>query len=63
MGSTPELVLCPLSPLHQGHYICRVNHGANCIFSQWAHVGVIRSAGTFYLPPSLLFYFISFDVM
>lgn len=63
MGSTPELVLCPLSPLHRGHYICRVNHGANFIFSQWAHVGVIRSAGTIYLPPSLVLYFISFDVM
>uniref|UniRef100_A0A671VNH0 MALT paracaspase 2 n=1 Tax=Sparus aurata TaxID=8175 RepID=A0A671VNH0_SPAAU len=35
---TPELVLCPLAPIHQGHYICRVNHGENCIFSQWVHV-------------------------
>ncbi|XP_073332580.1 MALT paracaspase 2 [Pagrus major] len=44
-GSTPELVLCPLAPIHQGHYICRVNHGENCIFSQWAQVCVVHSAG------------------
>lgn len=44
-GSTPELVLCPLAPIHQGHYICRINHGIKCIFSQWAHVSVIHSAG------------------
>lgn len=45
-GSTPQLVLCPLSLSHKGHYICRVNHGANCTFSQWAHIGVIHSGGT-----------------
>ncbi|XP_029987211.1 MALT paracaspase 2 isoform X2 [Sphaeramia orbicularis] len=44
-GSTPELVLCPLNPGHQGHYICRVNHGENCMFSQWAHVRLVQSAG------------------
>lgn len=44
-GTTPELVLCPLAPTHQGHYICRINHGIKCIFSQWAHVSVISSAG------------------
>lgn len=44
-GSTPELVLCPLSLVHQGHYICRVNHGENCIFSQWTHVSM-TSAGS-----------------
>ncbi|XP_051233969.1 MALT paracaspase 2 [Dicentrarchus labrax] len=44
-GSTPELVLCPLAPVHQGHYICRVNHGVNFIFSQWAHVRLVHSAG------------------
>lgn len=44
-GSTPELVLCPLAPIHQGHYICRVNHGENCVFSQWAHVRLVHSAG------------------
>uniref|UniRef100_H3DDE6 MALT paracaspase 2 n=1 Tax=Tetraodon nigroviridis TaxID=99883 RepID=H3DDE6_TETNG len=43
-GSTPELVLCPLAKNHQGHYICRVNHGIKCIFSQWAHVNVLHSA-------------------
>lgn len=54
-GSTPELVLCPLAPIHQGHYICRINHGIKCIFSQWAHVSVIHSAGischSSFLPP------------
>ncbi|KAF7667101.1 hypothetical protein LDENG_00076510, partial [Lucifuga dentata] len=45
-GRTPELVLCPLAPLHQGHYICRVNNGENCIFSQWAHVCLVHSAGS-----------------
>ncbi|KAM9849210.1 MALT paracaspase 2 [Aulostomus maculatus] len=44
-GGTPELVLCPLVPAHQGHYICRVNHGENCIFSQWAQVRLVHSAG------------------
>ncbi|KAM7388285.1 hypothetical protein PAMP_024472 [Pampus punctatissimus] len=45
-GSTPELVLCPLAPVHQGHYICRVNHGENCIFSQWAHVRLVHPSGS-----------------
>lgn len=53
MGSTPELVLCPLGLVHQGHYICRVNHGENCIFSQWAQVCVIHSAG---ISPLLLLF-------
>lgn len=44
-GSTPGLVLCPLAPSHQGHYICRVNHGENFLFSQWAHVRFTYSAG------------------
>uniref|UniRef100_A0A3B5B4T4 Mucosa-associated lymphoid tissue lymphoma translocation protein 1 homolog n=1 Tax=Stegastes partitus TaxID=144197 RepID=A0A3B5B4T4_9TELE len=43
-GSSPELVLCPLSQAHQAHYICRINHGENCVFSRWAHVG-LASAG------------------
>ncbi|KAM7012498.1 MALT paracaspase 2 [Tautogolabrus adspersus] len=45
MGSTPELVLCPLAPVHQGNYICRVNHRENFVFSQWAQVRCILSAG------------------
>ncbi|XP_059197422.1 MALT paracaspase 2 [Centropristis striata] len=44
-GNTPELVLCPLAPVHHGSYICRVHHGENFIFSQWAHVRLVRSAG------------------
>nr|XP_019936306.1 PREDICTED: mucosa-associated lymphoid tissue lymphoma translocation protein 1-like [Paralichthys olivaceus] len=45
-GCTPELVLCPLSPVHEGHYICRVNYGEKCIFSQWAHTRLVSSAGS-----------------
>ncbi|XP_026160675.1 MALT paracaspase 2 [Mastacembelus armatus] len=46
MGNSPELVLCPLASVHQGHYICRVNHGENCVFSQWAQIQVVHSAGS-----------------
>lgn len=45
-GSMPELVLCALAPVHQGHYICRVSHGENCVFSQWAHIRFVHSAGS-----------------
>ncbi|KAM6921088.1 MALT paracaspase 2 [Xenentodon cancila] len=45
-GNSPQLVLCPLRPAHQGHYICRINHGEKCLFSQWAHVRLLRSAGS-----------------
>ncbi|XP_039984266.1 MALT paracaspase 2 [Xiphias gladius] len=45
-GCMPELVLCPLAPVHQGHYICRVNHGENCIFSQWAQVCLVHCASS-----------------
>uniref|UniRef100_UPI0037E7C9BE MALT paracaspase 2 n=1 Tax=Semicossyphus pulcher TaxID=241346 RepID=UPI0037E7C9BE len=44
-GSAPELIMCPLASVHQGHYICRVNHGDNFVFSQWAQVRCILSAG------------------
>ncbi|KAK5870222.1 hypothetical protein PBY51_024876 [Eleginops maclovinus] len=44
-GSTPELVLCPSALVHQGPYICRVNHGENVVFSKWAHVRFVQSAG------------------
>ncbi|XP_061832216.1 MALT paracaspase 2 [Nerophis lumbriciformis] len=42
-GSTPELVLRPLGPQHQGSYICRVNHGDTCCFSHWARVRLVYS--------------------
>ncbi|XP_061593116.1 MALT paracaspase 2 [Cololabis saira] len=45
-GSSPELILCPLRPAHRGHYICRINHGEKCVFSQWAHVRLLHSAGS-----------------
>ncbi|XP_075943976.1 MALT paracaspase 2 isoform X1 [Anarhichas minor] len=44
-GNTPELVLRPSLPAHQGHYICRVHHGETFIFSQWAHVRFVPTAG------------------
>uniref|UniRef100_A0AAX7UYH3 MALT paracaspase 2 n=1 Tax=Astatotilapia calliptera TaxID=8154 RepID=A0AAX7UYH3_ASTCA len=37
-GNSSELVLCPLSPTHQGHYICRISHGEKFVFSKWAQV-------------------------
>uniref|UniRef100_A0A8C5EIW2 Mucosa-associated lymphoid tissue lymphoma translocation protein 1-like n=1 Tax=Gouania willdenowi TaxID=441366 RepID=A0A8C5EIW2_GOUWI len=43
-GDSQDLVLSPLLPSHQSHYICRINHGENYIFSQWAHVSVIDSS-------------------
>ncbi|XP_077439818.1 MALT paracaspase 2 isoform X2 [Vanacampus margaritifer] len=43
-GRTPELVVCPLGPEHQGSYICRVNHGDTYVFSQWAQVRLVRSS-------------------
>ncbi|XP_037105898.1 MALT paracaspase 2 isoform X2 [Syngnathus acus] len=42
-GRTPELVVCPLGPEHKGSYICRVNYGDTCVFSQWARVRLLRS--------------------
>ncbi|CAI5639780.1 MALT paracaspase 2 [Oreochromis niloticus] len=44
-GNSSELVLCPLSPAHQGHYICRISHGEKFVFSKWAKVRLICSAG------------------
>ncbi|KAI4829121.1 hypothetical protein KUCAC02_023183 [Chaenocephalus aceratus] len=44
-GSTAELVLCPSALVHQGPYICRVHHRENVVFSQWAHVRFVQSAG------------------
>ncbi|KAL4658866.1 mucosa-associated lymphoid tissue lymphoma translocation protein 1-like isoform X1 [Arapaima gigas] len=34
----PALVLRPVTPAQQGHYICRVNHREQFAFSQWARV-------------------------
>ncbi|KAM8888464.1 MALT paracaspase 2 [Synchiropus picturatus] len=44
IGTTPDLVLGPVTQSDAGHYICRVNHGDNCAFSQWAHVRLLQSA-------------------
>ncbi|XP_077390176.1 MALT paracaspase 2 isoform X1 [Festucalex cinctus] len=46
-GCTPELVVCPLGPEHQGSYICRVSHGDTYVFSQWAQVRLVRSSPGF----------------
>ncbi|XP_041861751.1 MALT paracaspase 2 [Melanotaenia boesemani] len=45
-GSSPELVLCPLGPAHQGHYICRINHGEKYVFSQWVHVDLVSQGSS-----------------
>ncbi|XP_031430989.1 MALT paracaspase 2 [Clupea harengus] len=45
-GSGPNLVVPFLTAVEQGHYICRVNHGERFIFSNWAHVRVIRSGNS-----------------
>uniref|UniRef100_A0AAY4DC79 Uncharacterized protein n=1 Tax=Denticeps clupeoides TaxID=299321 RepID=A0AAY4DC79_9TELE len=42
-GNTRELVLINVTEAQQGHYICRVNHGENCLFSKWAHVRLANS--------------------
>uniref|UniRef100_A0A667YE25 MALT paracaspase 2 n=1 Tax=Myripristis murdjan TaxID=586833 RepID=A0A667YE25_9TELE len=42
----PELLLSPFSLVHQGSYTCRVNHGENWIFSDWAHIRFIRSVNS-----------------
>ncbi|KAK1157076.1 mucosa-associated lymphoid tissue lymphoma translocation protein 1-like isoform X1 [Acipenser oxyrinchus oxyrinchus] len=43
-GTSSELVLSPLRPEHQGHYICRIHLGEQFVFSQWAQVRVTRSS-------------------
>ncbi|XP_008333557.1 MALT paracaspase 2 isoform X2 [Cynoglossus semilaevis] len=43
-GTTPTFDLCPFTTGHEGHYICRVSHGENFIFSQWAHIRLVQSA-------------------
>ncbi|XP_059399539.1 mucosa-associated lymphoid tissue lymphoma translocation protein 1 homolog [Carassius carassius] len=45
-GNGPELVLNPVSPAQQGPYICRVSSGDKYVFSNWAHVRLVRSGGT-----------------
>ncbi|KAM6962558.1 MALT paracaspase 2 [Aplochiton taeniatus] len=56
-GNSPDLVLCPFTFIHQGHYICRVNHGESCAFSTWATVRLApakgSSPGSSYLPTSV----------
>ncbi|XP_077082378.1 MALT paracaspase 2 isoform X2 [Siphateles boraxobius] len=44
-GSGPELVLNPVSPSQQGHYICRVSSGDKYVFSNWVNVRLLRSGG------------------
>ncbi|KAG5276112.1 hypothetical protein AALO_G00128020 [Alosa alosa] len=45
-GCDPDLVVPFLTVTQQGHYICRVNHGEKFIFSNWAHVRVVRSGNS-----------------
>uniref|UniRef100_A0A8B9LKY3 Mucosa-associated lymphoid tissue lymphoma translocation protein 1 homolog n=1 Tax=Astyanax mexicanus TaxID=7994 RepID=A0A8B9LKY3_ASTMX len=44
-GNSRELILNSIGPAQEGHYLCRVNAGAKCVFSKWAHVHLVRSAG------------------
>ncbi|KAL7855235.1 hypothetical protein SRHO_G00174250 [Serrasalmus rhombeus] len=51
-GNTAELVLSSVGPSQEGHYICRVNAGEKCVFSKWAHVRLVCSAGSGVMFPS-----------
>ncbi|KAI4872955.1 hypothetical protein NFI96_023639, partial [Prochilodus magdalenae] len=51
-GNTAELILNSVGPAQEGHYICRVNSGEKCVFSKWAHVRLVHSAGTGVMFPS-----------
>ncbi|XP_075209719.1 LOW QUALITY PROTEIN: mucosa-associated lymphoid tissue lymphoma translocation protein 1 [Chanos chanos] len=42
-GNRCELVLSSVGSAHAGHYICRMNCGETCVFSQWAKVSVVSS--------------------
>ncbi|XP_028672121.1 MALT paracaspase 2 isoform X1 [Erpetoichthys calabaricus] len=42
-ATASELCLGPLIAQDQGHYICRIHLGDQCVFSQWALVQVIRA--------------------
>ncbi|XP_053491106.1 MALT paracaspase 2 [Ictalurus furcatus] len=39
-GSAPELIL---NPAQEGPYTCRVNAGEKYVFSEWAHIRLLRS--------------------
>ncbi|XP_077573269.1 MALT paracaspase 2 isoform X2 [Stigmatopora nigra] len=43
---TPDLIVHVLGPENQGSYICRVNHGDNCVFSQWAQVRLVQPSSS-----------------
>uniref|UniRef100_W5LFT2 MALT paracaspase 2 n=1 Tax=Astyanax mexicanus TaxID=7994 RepID=W5LFT2_ASTMX len=51
-GNSRELILNSIGPAQEGHYLCRVNAGAKCVFSKWAHVRLVRSAGAGGMFPS-----------
>ncbi|KAJ8006051.1 hypothetical protein DPEC_G00124250 [Dallia pectoralis] len=42
--SSPDLVISPVRVTDAGFYICRVNCGDSCEFSQWAQVDVLNVA-------------------
>ncbi|XP_072516917.1 MALT paracaspase 2 [Salminus brasiliensis] len=44
-GNSSELILNAVGPAQEGHYLCRVNAGAKCVFSKWAHVRLVRFTG------------------
>ncbi|XP_038155617.1 mucosa-associated lymphoid tissue lymphoma translocation protein 1 isoform X1 [Cyprinodon tularosa] len=43
-SSSPELLISPVQLKDAGFYICRVNCGDSCEFSQWAQVDVLNVA-------------------
>ncbi|TRZ01192.1 hypothetical protein DNTS_035507 [Danionella cerebrum] len=54
-GNGQDLVLNPVSSAHCGHYICRVSFGVKCVFSNWAHLRLLRpGAGSIGSPSSYL---------
>uniref|UniRef100_A0A8C6Q3A8 MALT paracaspase 1 n=1 Tax=Nothobranchius furzeri TaxID=105023 RepID=A0A8C6Q3A8_NOTFU len=43
-GATPELLISPVRLEDAGFYICRINSGDVCEFSQWAQVDVLNGS-------------------
>ncbi|XP_017267597.1 mucosa-associated lymphoid tissue lymphoma translocation protein 1 isoform X2 [Kryptolebias marmoratus] len=46
-SASPELVISPVQLKDAGFYICRVNSGDVCEFSQWAQVDVLKGSTSY----------------
>ncbi|XP_066504232.1 MALT paracaspase 2 [Hoplias malabaricus] len=44
-GNTSMLILNTVGLAQEGDYICRINAGTKCVFSEWARVRLVRSVG------------------